>query len=145
ADRDDRILDGHVSVDRDVVDVDDGRSVDDDVVDDARAAPAGPPGSAHEAGRAPPWHHGLAPAERDPADHGRAGAHRDPGGAEERDESGTIHGPGHDGPRRPRPKTIDDDPATIVVGRPPPGSGIDPRPAIARIREPPAGAVGHPP
>src|SRR5262249_10125943 len=46
--------------------------------------------------------------------------------------------------RRPRPEAIDEDPAAIVIRRPAPRRRIDPRPAVVRIPDPPAGAVGHP-
>jgi hypothetical protein len=73
AHRDDRVANVHVPVHVNVLDVDDGRPVDDDVVHDARSAPPAPPRAAGESGTSPPWDDGLAPAERDPAD----GWHRD--------------------------------------------------------------------
>src|SRR5206468_754259 len=141
---DDGVVNVDVAVDGDVLHVDDRGAVDDDVVDDARPAPAGPPRAADEARRAPPRNHRLAPAERDPADERRADRHAHAGRTEERDEGGRVHGTHDDRARRPGPVAVDEDPTTMVVWRPAPRRLIDPGPAIAWIGDPASRAVGRP-
>src|SRR6266545_4343959 len=77
--RHDGILNTGVPVDRDIVHIDDGRLVDDDIVDHPRSAPAAPPRTADETRPAPPRHYRLTPAERNPAHHRRTNAHVDAG------------------------------------------------------------------
>src|SRR3972149_4850591 len=47
-------------------------------------------------------------------------------------------------PHRPRPNPADEAPGAVRIGGPPPGRGVAPRPAVVRIPDPPAGAVGRP-
>src|SRR5262245_58276460 len=65
---DDGVRDVDVLVHGDVGDVDRGVSVDHDVVDDARSAPAAPPRHADESPPTPPGNDRLAPADWRPAD-----------------------------------------------------------------------------
>ena len=144
ANRHDGVLDVGVLVDVDVGDVHDRRTIDDDVVDDARPTPAGPRRSADEVRSPPPRDQRLAPAQRDPAD--SRDADRDPNArsSEERDERRSIHGPDDHGPRRPRPGAAHEDPAAIVIWSPAPRRRVDPRPAVVRIENPSARAVRGP-
>ena len=140
-DADHGIVDGHVPVDVDVGHVDRRRPVDHHVVDHVRTAPAAPRGDADESGTPPPRNDGLAPGERGPAKRANAHPHA---AAEEHDEGRRVHGPDDYGPRRPRPVAADEDPAPVMIGRPAPGSVVEPRPPEARIPDPAAGAVRHP-
>ena len=65
--------------------------------------------------------------------------------AEEGDERRRIDGSVDDGARSPRPDAVHENPAAVVIRRPAPGRGVDPRPAVVRIGDPPAGAVRSPP
>ena len=126
--------------------MDDGRALDDHVVDDVRATPPAPPRDPDERARSPPRNARLAPAERHPTDHGRPDTdrHRDPTPTEEGDERRRVHWRDDDGTRRPPPVAIVPAPATVVIRRPAPRQVVDPGPAVERIPDPPAGAVGRP-
>src|SRR5207245_10900922 len=99
ADRDHRVLDADVLVDGDVVDVHDGRAIDDNVVDDARPAPADPRRPPGEAWSPPPRHERLAPAPRDPAQPRRVAGDGHAWRAEEGHERRRVDGPHQAGAR----------------------------------------------
>ena len=145
-DTNDRVVDPRVAEDVHLVGMDDGRALDDHVVDDVRATPPAPPRDPDERARSPPRNARLAPTERHPTDHGRPDTdrHRDPTPTEEGDERGRVHGRNDDRARRPSPHTADGDPATVVIRRPAPRQVVDPGPAVERIPDPPAAAVGRP-
>jgi hypothetical protein len=127
-----------VAVDVDVLHVDHGRVVYDDVVHDARATPAAPRRHAGETLPSPPGHERLTPPERDPAQ-GRppdADADAQTGSAEESDESGSIDRPHHQRSRRPAPEPIHENPAPMVIGSPTPRCGVHPGPTVGRIERP---------
>jgi hypothetical protein len=65
---DDRVVHVDVPENPDVADVHEHVILNDDVVDDVRAAPASPPGGPGETDRAPPRNARLAEAEGHPAD-----------------------------------------------------------------------------
>src|SRR5207249_9069206 len=116
--------------------------VDDDVVDDARSAPASPRRHADEAGTPPPRDHRLAPAERRPVERATRGHHH--AAPEEDNERRGVRGANDNGPRGPRPVVADKNPAAVVIGCPTPRRIIEPGPSEAWVPDPAARAVRHP-
>ena len=131
-------------------DIDDIGVVNNDIVDDARTAPARPVRGADVAASTPPRHHRLAPAERDPAHCGRSLADADrhaaavPAKAEEGNQRRRIDRADDPWAGCPRPALVDRHPAPIMERCPAPRRGVDPAPAVIRVEYPVAIAVRRP-
>src|SRR5262249_7114351 len=121
-----RVLHADVLVDIDLVDVDDGRAVDDDVVDDPWPSPADPRRPSDEPGPPPPRHDRLTPPERDPALDRPVGADGHARRPNKGNERRWVGRPPDDRTRRPCREAIDEDPTAIVIRRPAPRCRIDP-------------------